>query len=364
MGVFKRRQTKTPIWYIDYKLDGKRKHEAIGKVCDFTKKEVLRILLEREEQIYSGSFILPKNKIPRYRQFSDEYISYKRDVEKKKSLARDISALKHLIPFFGDMRLNEIKPYHIDQYKVKRQGSVSSSTVNKELEVLRAMFYLAERWERYQGKNPVRISGLIPVNNQVERILSQDEEKRLLDVCPAHLANIVVFALNTGMRKFEILTLKWTNVDLKSRVMTLDLENTKSKRKRKIPINSVVKNVLYSLKFKERLSEYVFLNSNNEPYKRQDSLNNVWRAALRNAEISGLRFHDLRHTAATRMVERCGNIVAVSKILGHANISNTMRYCHPDKSLEDALESLVDEKVLAILLATGKKGNMQERKSP
>lgn len=175
---------------------------------------------------------------------------------------------------------------------------------------------------------------------------------------------IVVFALNTGMRKFEILTLKWTNVDLKSRVMTLDLENTKSKRKRKIPINSVVKNVLYSLKFKERLSEYVFLNSNNEPYKRQDSLNNVWRAALRNAEISGLRFHDLRHTAATRMVERCGNIVAVSKILGHANISTTMRYCHPDKSLEDALESLVDEKVLAILLATGKKGNMQERKSP
>mgnify|MGYP002700949000 FL=1 len=174
---------------------------------------------------------------------------------------------------------------------------------------------------------------------------------------------IVVFALNTGMRKFEILTLKWTNVDLKSRVMTLDLENTKSKRKRKIPINSVVKNVLYSLKFKERLSEYVFLNSNNEPYKRQDSLNNVWRAALRNAEISGLRFHDLRHTAATRMVERCGNIVAVSKILGHANISNTMRYCHPDKSLEDVLESLVDEKVVAILLATWKKGNMQERKS-
>jgi integrase len=96
----------------------------------------------------------------------------------------------------------------------------------------------------------------------------------------------------------------------------------------------------------------------------QDSLNNVWRVALRNAEISALRFHDLRHTAATRMVERCGNIVAVSKILGHANISTTMRYSHPDKSLEDALESLVDEKVLAILLATGKEGNMQERKSP
>ncbi|NSW97804.1 MAG: site-specific integrase, partial [Deltaproteobacteria bacterium TMED126] len=168
----------------------------------------------------------------------------------------------------------------------------------------------------------------------------------------------------TGMRKFEILTLKWINIDLKNRIITLDYKNTKNKRKRKIPINSVVKNLLYSLKFKERFSEYVFLNSNNEPYKRQDSLNNVWRVALRNAEISALRFHDLRHTAATRMVERCGNIVAVSKILGHANISTTMRYSHPDKSLEDALESLVDEKVLAILLATGKEGNMQEHKSP
>lgn len=144
----------------------------------------------------------------------------------------------------------------------------------------------------------------------------------------------------------------------------LDALSTKTKKKRKIPINGFLKKTLSKIKIQNRDKVHIFLSGNGTVYKSQDSLNRIWRKTLEKAKIENLRFHDLRHTAATRMVERCGNIVAVSKILGHANISTTMRYCHPDKSLEDALESLVDEKVLAILLATGKKGNMQERKSP
>jgi len=83
-----------------------------------------------------------------------------------------------------------------------------------------------------------------------------------------------------------------------------------------------------------------FLSSNGSPYKKHDSLNQTFRKALRQAGIEELRFHDLRHTAATRIVESGANIVAVSRILGHADLKTTMRYAHPDNSLKDAVEKL------------------------
>ncbi len=74
--------------------------------------------------------------------------------------------------------------------------------------------------------------------------------------------------------------------------------------------------------------------------KRQDSLNRAFIGTLKRANITGLRFHDLRHTAATRMVESNANIVAVKEILGHADLKTTMRYAHPQDSLKDAVEKL------------------------
>ncbi len=76
------------------------------------------------------------------------------------------------------------------------------------------------------------------------------------------------------------------------------------------------------------------------PYKKQNSLRTCFELARKKANIDDLRFHDLRHTAATRMVEAGGNIVAVSKILGHADLRTTMRYAHPDNSLKETVEKL------------------------
>ena len=87
-------------------------------------------------------------------------------------------------------------------------------------------------------------------------------------------------------------------------------------------------------------SEYAFLSSNGSPYKRHDSLQQAFEGACRRANIKGLRFHDLRHTAATRMIESGASIVAVSSILGHADLKTTMRYAHPEDSLKDAVEKL------------------------
>ena len=116
--------------------------------------------------------------------------------------------------------------------------------------------------------------------------------------------------------------------------------NTKSKKTRRIPINSVLRQLMVELRLKSAANEHVFLNSDCKPYARQDSLNRAYRLALEKANIQGLRFHDLRHTAATRMVESNAPIVAVMKILGHSSLEMTMRYAHPQDSLKDAVEAL------------------------
>jgi integrase len=107
-------------------------------------------------------------------------------------------------------------------------------------------------------------------------------------------------------------------------------------------IPQYLRRVLLKQKIKTQHSGYVFLTNEGAPYSPNNpsALKRTFGTACKKAGIEGLRFHDLRHTAATRMIENTGNIVAVSKILGHADIKTTMRYAHPEQSLIEALESL------------------------
>lgn len=102
----------------------------------------------------------------------------------------------------------------------------------------------------------------------------------------------------------------------------------------------VLQNNLITLtqsRLKSGNGDYVFVDARGDNIK---TVRTAFEAACRRAGLGGLRFHDLRHTAATRMVELGANIVAISKILGHSDIKTTMRYTHPEDSLKDALESL------------------------
>jgi len=131
--------------------------------------------------------------------------------------------------------------------------------------------------------------------------------------------------------------LLWSDIDFDTNMITIDQTNTKSKKQRRIPINSVLRTMLIELKLKSRDSEYVFIDNEGGQIK---SIRSAFDAATKRAGLKGLRFHDLRHTAATRMVESGANIVAISKILGHSDIKTTMRYAHPEESLKEALELL------------------------
>lgn len=328
-------------WVIEYReRNGRIKRESLGKKGVVTKTQARLILNKREQGVMLGREGLSDAEIPTLEDFAEVYLSYVRDTVKKRSWDRDELALKHLIDFYKGRKLSDISPSDVDDYKSSRLGKVAPATVNRELQVLRHLFNLADRWNKYYGKNPVSVTGLIPVNNQKERILTLDEEKRLIAACDPYLRNIVVMALYTGMRKGEIITLKWVNVDLEGGLVTIDQTNSKSKKTRRIPVNTIVRRLLLEQRLKSAGNDYVFLSSKGTPYKKHDSLNRAYFRAIEKAGIKGLRFHDLRHTAATRMIELGASVVAVKEILGHSSLDMTLRYAHPNESLRTALEGL------------------------
>lgn len=332
-------------YVIEYRDRGKVKRETIGKKGIVTKSMAREVLKQRESDVKLGKYGMLDNEIPTLLEFSKDYMKYVRDTVKKRSWKRDELCLRHLNAFFGDRELSRITPKDIDDYKSFRLSRVTAATTNRELEVFRYLFNLAERWERFFGKNPVSKAGLLPLNNQMERILSYEEQERLLEASPGYFKGIILCALNSGMRKTEIITLKWSNVDLINNVITLEQQNTKSNKMRRIPVNTVLRKLLLEQRLVSSGSEFVFLNSAGLPYKRQDSLNRIWKRVTEQAGITGLRFHDLRHTTATRMLENTGNLFAVSRILGHSSVSVTSRYLHPDNSLVEATESLTKNSV-------------------
>ena len=146
--------------------------------------------------------------------------------------------------------------------------------------------------------------------------------KRLLAEASEDLQPALIIALNTGMRKSEILSLRWKHADFVKGF--IHIADSKSGRSRDIPMNGLVFETLHAM---DRQREFVF--ENRETKARTIDVKTAFKGACRRAEIKGLRFHDLRHTAASRMVEAGIDLVTVSRILGHSSIQMTMRYAHP-----------------------------------
>jgi len=159
-------------------------------------------------------------------------------------------------------------------------------------------------------------------NNERIRYLTQEEAEQLLKACPAHLRPIVETALNTGMRKGEILSLKWSQI----RDGWIYLEETKSGKGRPVPLNDAQISVFGELRARQQLrSPFVFCDDKGRPF---GNVQKSFDSALKRAGIYDFHFHDLRHTCASWMVMAGADLVAVQKQLGHSSIKTTMRYAH------------------------------------
>jgi integrase len=301
-------------WYMDYIDDEGIRHREVG---GYTKRDAQRALAKTKEDLRLGKYV-KRHGQKKFEELAKEYMDYSK--ANKRSWERDVYSLHHLVPFFKDKSLSEIKPHSIEKYKAERKKAVSESTINRELACLKHMFSMAMKWE-WTADNPVKKVKLFKEHLLPMRILSFEEEKKLLSVCNGSLRPIIITAVETGMRKGEILNLKWSRVNLEER--NIRVEDTKNGEFRIIPVSSVLLGVLEEL---ERDGDYVFSKNGGAAIR---SIKTGFCAAIKRAGIQHIRFHDLRHTFASREVMSGVDLATVKELMGHKTITMTMRYSHP-----------------------------------
>jgi integrase len=312
MALYRRGQK----WWADYYANGQRIQESTGTA---NKREAEKFLALRISEVQRGVFVKPVNAT--LAELGERYIEYAK--LHKRSWVRDEQMLRHLNGFFGTAMLTQINASRVEQYQQKRVREVSPSTVNRELALLKHLFNMAERWERYQGKNPVRMVKFLAENNLQTRTLSEEEEQALLKYCPSYLQDMVLFAINTGLRCGDVFDLKWEEVDLERRRFKLVME--KPGKVLKAPLNDVACSILESW-MAIRKGPYVFYNQLTGDRFRD--LKAGLTKAVRSAALEGVTWHTFRHTFASRLTLDGTDLVTVKELLGHADISTTMRYAH------------------------------------
>ena len=190
----------------------------------------------------------------------------------------------------------------------------------------------------YLLKNPWQNIKKFPVKNYSVRYLKPDEEERLFKVLPEYLKGIVIVALNTGLRKSNILELRWEQINFDFNFIEV-LEN-KGNKHILIPLNEKLIQFFSNKPDVERKG-YIFINPETGlPYK---DIKKAWSTALEKANIENFRFHDLRHTFATRLIEKNIDIVVAKELMGHADISTIMIYVHSDADRKKNAINVIDD---------------------
>jgi len=314
MGVYK----KGKNWYIDYYLKGRRKRRKIGT----SKKLAQQVLNDVHLKIAKGEYlgVYDKKKVL-FEELAQQYLVFSKANKAWSSQRRDRFSIAQLVSIFKGKYLFEITPRMVEKYKAKRLEKVAPATVNRELACLKHMYTKAIEWG-YLKINPVKSVKLLKEPPGRLRYLMPKEVKKLLDVCRGYLRSIVITALNTGMRKGEILGLRWEDVDLQNRKVTV--RKPKNNEIRVIPINQTLYQELSNL---SHGPDGEFLFSNGED-RRFGDIKKGFSLALKKAGIEDFHFHDLRHTFGSHLVMQGVDLKTVQQVMGHKDIKMTMRYSH------------------------------------
>ncbi|MBL7132224.1 MAG: tyrosine-type recombinase/integrase [Candidatus Omnitrophica bacterium] len=206
------------IWYIDYYVSGRRIRERIGP----NRKLAETILRKRTvEAVENRHLDIRKEQKVRFEDFTDEYVELHLKPNNKSWERSELHNIKRLKRYFAGIYLSEITPLAVEKFKIERRREVGPATTNRALSCLRSIFNKAIAWGKFNAANPVKGVKFFKERNTRLRYLEEEEIVRLLQHCRGYLKPIVIIALNTGMRRGEILNLKWHDIDLKRGIIYL-----------------------------------------------------------------------------------------------------------------------------------------------
>jgi integrase len=270
------------------------------------------------EDMHTKRFQLPE--LNPEMSFGELFAKFLGEAEVK---AYHLDRSKQFLGFFAEKPIGQITKNDIGRYRQYRHQEhnshtlnnkpakpLSETTLNRDIEVIRHVLY----WAADEGllpANPIARIRMVRERRRRRPVMSIEEELKLLPVCARHLRRIVIAALDTGMRRGELLNQRWEHIDFDRRVLAVTHSKTAEGEFREIPLTGR----LYELLSADRMPEGLVFTYEDQPLI---NIKSGWAGALRRAGIPRYRFHDLRHTFNSRLVE-AGVIADVRKeLMGHS----------------------------------------------
>jgi integrase len=327
--LYKRESEGTPNWYADYTdASGKRVRCTTGTT---DKKEAEALVSKWKLEAYQGKFWDAEPT----RTFDELFVKYLQSLAgQKKSAERDVYVVTQLKPFFTGYELGTLKRSDTRAYIDKRKADgVGAATINREIGLFSAAInYARKEWD---WNIPNNVEGMLQKTPEGRvRYLTEPEARQLIEVAETRtrsplLVHFVRLAVNTGCRKNELMKLEWRRVNLTTNLILLEGSNTKSGKRRSIPINAGARLGLLGLaRYRAEFcpdSPWVFVTRNGESLQELDT---AFKRLLRQVGIEDFRIHHLRHTFASRLVSAGVPLYEVKELLGHASVKMTERYAH------------------------------------
>jgi integrase len=253
-----------------------------------------------------------------------------------------------LLDYFGDTPIDRITNATVDRFRLERLNTPTQykrdrkiASVNRELELLRTVMLWAV------GEGYIQKAPRAPITKAHEtrrtRILTHYEENKLLKACDTpdrkHIIPLIIFAVETGMRAGEMLALLWSDIDMRKLVITVRATTTKTIQPRTIPVSTRLFHALMTLKTVPLSTG----QDRNIKVFTMTTWQKSWNAACKAAGIKGLRWHDLRATFITRLVESGVPVETVAKISGHQDVATLYKhYLRQTGSAVDTVRAALD----------------------
>lgn len=344
------------IWHIDKRVKG------YGALCESTGacdlEEAERYLARRLEEIRQATLygVRPRRT---WRQAAVHYL----ETTEKRSLARDAQDLALLDRWIGHLPMSEVHMGTLAPFvQARRAAGISAGTVNRTLAVARRVLNLAARlWRDEHGLTWLEVPPMIQMQHwgspRPGHILTPEEEAALLGRLPRHLADMALFALNTGCRQGEVCALRWEWLRERdgTQYFALPSEATKNAQGRPVVLNRTARAVVESRRSVHSTHVFTYRPRRGREAPVERMLNTAWKRARRESALPGLQVHDLRRTFASRLRDEGVPEWTIADLLGHKQGSVTRLYALPTlRELVAAAELLCQHKVALAVVVSGK----------
>ena len=332
------------VWEVYWRDSQGKRHNKVCPTHAAARHYEAKVLKEKFEEKELG---LRKNKDIEWDEITKAFLENSKNTWTNNTFKLHKLCLKNWTEFLekkfnrGKIYLGDVTLEVINEFKSERSKTVKNSTINRELTCLKTLLNWTIDFDEYNymSKLPRKIKMLKEAPGRL-RYLSENEMKSLIEnAIPLHLKIFYIIAFATGMRKGEILGLKWQNIDLGNGLIyvhrTKEKDTTKSGKSRGVNIDSGICDILKW--WKEQIGKEYELKKYIKHYKCPVDKENIFtikdikrahKTACKNAGIKDFRIHDCRHTAATFLRHKGTRLDTLMDILGHSTIKLTMRYAH------------------------------------